>query len=563
MAEFATQSAVTDPLRQFAGNRPAARPLTMLLTAALVLCGGSVASAQRLDQLALDRYPDIREAERFQLKVAEQYYERSEWKAAAAEYEKFLTLYEDSAVASYTQLKWSLCQVQLRKLNTAITEGFQSVIDYWPESPDAMTAAYYIGRTYQDMGEIGKAKKAYSTVFEDYGDAEIAAYAARDMIEIARSEEDVETQLEMWERLTFETPRDNRYVAGICVDASRQLASHFFSEGNFEDGAKALETTYGPTELIPQVVQYASGPIRTLAADSKTASQAERLADRAVAWVQERIEQDLADPELEDAARAAWYAVADLQAAAGREPQVKAAYEQIISRFGPSDETLLRQGNWYKSIGQYETARSVYGRFEDDVEGKHQIANSFREEKNYEQAVAAYRQLSLQDEEEPFRWIGEAAATWRHWAHNYPEAVTIYTELVQQDVEHIDTWLWALADTYHHAGQYKEAIQHYRQCNEYYPETHFRMASCHRALKEYGEALLLYGGIIGSAPAAAPRAQLESARTYEEQEQKEKAILAFQKVCKEYPKSGEASTAHAHLQTEYKITVTLGGSKDE
>jgi len=34
-------------------------------------------------------------------------------------------------------------------------------------------------------------------------------------------------------------------------------------------------------------------------------------------------------------------------------------------------------------------------------------------------------------------------------------------------------------------------------------------------------------------------------------------------VCKRFPKNQYASQAHAHLQTKYKITVTLGGAKDE
>ena len=44
---------------------------------------------------------------------------------------------------------------------------------------------------------------------------------------------------------------------------------------------------------------------------------------------------------------------------------------------------------------------------------------------------------------------------------------------------------------------------------------------------------------------------------------KESAIKAFQQVCRKYPKDRHASVAHAHLQNAYKISVTLGGSKDD
>ena len=43
----------------------------------------------------------------------------------------------------------------------------------------------------------------------------------------------------------------------------------------------------------------------------------------------------------------------------------------------------------------------------------------------------------------------------------------------------------------------------------------------------------------------------------------QKAIKAFQQVCKRFPKDHHASTAHAHLQSEYNISITLGGAKDE
>ena len=41
------------------------------------------------------------------------------------------------------------------------------------------------------------------------------------------------------------------------------------------------------------------------------------------------------------------------------------------------------------------------------------------------------------------------------------------------------------------------------------------------------------------------------------------AIKWFQQTCKLYPKTSHASQAHAHLQSKYKISVTLGGSSEK
>mgnify|MGYP003546521939 CR=1 FL=1 len=46
-----------------------------------------------------------------------------------------------------------------RRVNTAVSDGYQTVIDYWPDSPEAIAAAYYIGRCCKDTGELKKAKK--------------------------------------------------------------------------------------------------------------------------------------------------------------------------------------------------------------------------------------------------------------------------------------------------------------------------------------------------------------------------------------------------------------------
>src|SRR5262245_56411315 len=94
----------------------------MLPLAAGLLGPARQVTAQQLDELPLERWKDLRENERYQLQVAEKYYREQNWKAAAAEYEKFMSLYERSTGSPYAQLKWSLVQVQLRRQNTAIKE---------------------------------------------------------------------------------------------------------------------------------------------------------------------------------------------------------------------------------------------------------------------------------------------------------------------------------------------------------------------------------------------------------------------------------------------------------
>jgi len=130
---------------------------------AIVFCSLS-ANAEELHDFSLEDWKKLREVERYQLQIAEKYWQQQDWKTAAAEYEKYIELYEASNGAPYAQLRWSLAQVKLRQQNTAIKDGFQTVIDYWPESPQAIAAAFYIGRTQREIGRLKEAKTSLNAV---------------------------------------------------------------------------------------------------------------------------------------------------------------------------------------------------------------------------------------------------------------------------------------------------------------------------------------------------------------------------------------------------------------
>jgi tetratricopeptide (TPR) repeat protein len=176
--------------------------------------------------------------------------------------------------------------------------------------------------------------------------------------------------------------------------------------------------------------------------------------------------------------------------------------------------------------------------------------------------VLAFRRAIAIDPENHVRWNAEIANTYHHHARKYDAAIAVYEELLKADSQHAEKWRWQIATAYRDAGKHKQAIGHYRQCTNF-PSNYREMAMCHRRLKNYGEAIVLYGQIMGGAPKSAPWALLEIGLTQEQAGQKEKAISTFRQVCKRFPKDRHASQAHARLQSKYKITVTLGGAKDE
>ena len=534
------------------------RCLTALACLLGILACASV-RADELDELPLDSWKTLREVERYQLQIAEKYWREQNFATAAAEYEKFMELYEKSTGAPFAQLKWSLAQVKLRKQNTAIKEGFQTVIDYWPDSPQAIAAAYYIGRTQKEIGRTREAKVTLKNVAAKNSQHLVAVYAIHDLVDMATAENDVPAKVELWKKLTFDIKR-TRDSTTPCVQASQQLATHWFREGAFDDGVKALATTYTPAQMPSHVVAYVRNPVAELIAVDESKAKATKLADQSIAWLKQATPVDQTTPEAKQVARQVLFGIADLTALARRDDQVPAAYDAIVKAFTTDDEALGRLAQWYKSKMNYDKARETFLRYADKGEGLHQVGYSYREQQNWPLAVQTYTQLISQDPERKVKWKPELAMTHRG-AHKWPEAIAVYEELVRDDLANANRWRWEVACTHRDAGQYKEAIGHFRQC-ENFPENYKQMAWCHRQMKQPNEAIILYNQ-VSSDKASAPWALLQVAYTREEAGQTEPAIQAFQQVCKKFPKDGHASTAHAHLQQKYKISVTLGGANEE
>ncbi|MCA9175302.1 MAG: tetratricopeptide repeat protein [Planctomycetales bacterium] len=516
------------------------------------------AGAQQLGEFSLERWAKLTETQRYQLQIAEKYLREKNHKVALSEYEKFLTLYDQSEAAAYAQLRWSECQVALRQSNTAISDGFQSVIDYWPESPEAIVAAYEIGATYKGMGRVPQAKKALRSVVKDHPEHLASTYALNDLIDLAQQEQDQAALLEHLKQLTFDVKR-GKANARICQNASHTLASLLFTQGAFGEGVKSLATSYDDAaERDARAASLVVPALRELAKDD-TRAQCDKLAGEAISHFSRE-----APTGEDEASRAAalqyWLQIAQVHEAAAHKDEVPQVYEQIFKRLGPNDEILRRLAQWHKSQDEFDKARAVYRRFADKLAGLAEVAYSYRQQSNIESAVSTYNQLVAEDSENAIQWQAEIAASYRG-GRQYQQAIEQYESLLAADIENAERWRWQIATAYEDWGKLPEAIGHYRQCTNF-PENYKRMAACQRRLKKPGEAIVLYNQVMAHEPSA-PWALLQIGYTREEADQKEQAIKTFQLVCKRFPTDQHASTAHAHLQNKYKISVTLGGAKDE
>lgn len=509
--------------------RPARHAVLPCIAAAVAIAFTLGARRARADlafteRISVETFAALREVERYQLKVAERFYLQGEFAVALDEYDKFLTLYESSPGAPYAQLMWSHCQRRLRQVNTAIREGFQSVIDYWPESGEAVLARYLIADSYRSIGEVERAEPAYREVIREHPAHFVAVHAKAALLEMARTAKQEEKRLALLRDLAFDTKRDDA-TSQFCIEASRELASIALARGSFDDAAAALATSYPEDSIVVEIVGLAGDPIRRLRETGDSAEPADRLAGRIIAELEQRIPESLDAEESRATARATLYGIAAIHGAAGRENEVMATYVRSGKLLGEDDPLLDRMAEWHKARQERDAAAVVYRRFNDRIEGRRRLVGMLRED-----------------------------AKW-------PEAIEEFRELMRLDPGRADEYRWAVAECFEASGDLREAIASFRLC-EGFPANHFRMAACHRRLEEYEEALTLYRQ-VRSAGQDAAEADLQIAYTWEESGRRENAIKAFQLTCKAHPRSGQASQAHSHLQDRYGISITLGGAKDD
>ena len=520
----------------------------LALTFALLTSNFALAAKERFDEMSLDRWAKLREVERHQLNTAEKYYGKKEWKIAITEYEKYLKLYERSEAAPYAHMKWSLCQVQLRKLNTAIKDGFQSVIDYWPDSPEAVKSAYLIAETYKDMGQALNAKKAYARVIETYPEDVVAVRSKRDLLELARKENDEKKILAILNDLTFDTKRTSD-SSDYCVQSSRELTHFHFDRANYPEAIKALETTYKESSLTRAIYEISRGPIHELTGNATKKIAGEKMADLVINQIMAEIP-TLTDDKAKDQARGYYYWIAEVHRYARRRGEEYKTFQQMEKLFGADDGLLDHFADWYRGHGKNDQARAMYARFENQINGQRKIAYLWQIEKKWDEAIAVYEGLEKLD--------GDRANDYRWCSADHEPELFAAARLGLGAVGVVLALDLAVRDVY----RLREAIASYRLSDKY-PNCLYAMASCHRALKEYQPALEFYAQVITAYPDSGASARFEMAETYEQMGKQENAIRNYQQVCRDYPRSSQASRAHAHLQTKYKINVTLGGAKED
>ena len=425
----------------------------------------------------------------------------------------------------------------------------------------AVVSTFMIGKCHLLNGEPSKADKVFAQLADEYSKHSLATLSRVEMLGIASARKDKDRQVELWTDIAYKTPK-TKETASYRASSARSLATHFFQENEFQKGVEALETYYDKTrpERVHAVHDVCNAVVSRLFRVSETKARAEKLGDGLISFVEMALPDGSEDKKDKARTRDLLERIASIHKSLDRDKQVLAAYERMGKVLGMDDEILGSMASWHKGKKRIDQARAIYGRYKDQVNGRRAIAGSYREEKNYEEAVRQYLSLIGLDKDREADWQRDVVGTWRD-ASKWDKAIATYQILLKVDPDRFSDYNWGIAECHEKLSKWKEAILSYRQTDKF-PEAYFRMAECHRHLKKWNEGLILLNQ-ARSHENVADRAQHRIAQFYEMSGQKEKAIKSFQVTCKKYPKSRYASISHAHLQTKYGISVTLGGATDE
>ena len=554
----------------------------------------------RHEQLRFDVAKELRQTEKYQLIIAQRFFAKGEYQAAMAEFEKFLTLYERSDAAPYAQIMWSHCLVRMRKVNTAIRDGYQSVIDYWPESPEAALAAYLIGNSYKAIGEVNNAIKAYERVREEYPEKHVRILALWDMLDIAKVHSDDKLKLKILRELTFDIKR-NKSNDYFLATAALELCDYYFYRGEATPGLEALQEQKNAHRMIRsyrgvvhQADERARQAIGHLRKDKKTIPASEKLADAVIKFIRGQVPEDVEAKGGKDRARDHFYRIASLHSSVARDEEVLKTYNSLSGLIGMDDGIRGKIASWHLRKERKKEAISTYEKFTKKIDGLAAIAGIHAKDKDPDKAKTVYGKIIELDKENEPKWAGECAGVYA--VCKMPEkAVEIYNYITSIDPDNKGTWMEKIALTWQEAGKYELAIEGWRNAiastgkashnwnigdcyvslkdipkaiqsyrlSDNFPSAYFRMADLQRDQKKYNEALVLYNQAKSYGDNHAQVALWRIGETYERASKRENAIKSYQSICKLYPKSSYASRAHAHLQNKYKINITLGGAKEE
>ena len=492
----------------------------LLATLSFFILPLSAAGRVSFSPLDLERYKQLREAERYQVDLADKQFRASQWEAAINEYRKFLKLHPDSSSCSYAQMMVAYCNEGKKYVNEAFKQ-YQKVLDYYPKSLEAPYALHRMSQCHLKSGEFAEEIKILVKISGD------KAYAGHPIVPVVlyrlagiadKDPKKIEKSVLYRKRIVTDYSKYTYFRH--CVS---WLASHYLLRENDPVSARTMYIKY-PGQTKETVELWVADAYLSAARSNK------KKAD-----------------DYRENARTIW----------------KGFPAKFPNATSYSKRCTMRLAQSYRDAGDHKKALEIYAayiaKYPNDDGARYEVARYLEEQKRWNDARMEY--LKMQDKLRA-RW--EVAYSYERQGGKADEAISNYQKVIDGDFVRYAHAMYRMGEVlYHQKRDYETAMKRFMESN-YSPPTHlFRVADCLKALKRFDAAVKQYGEIVTFFKGSAPEAYLRMGRVYlNNLKQRKAAIEVFKTLIRNYGKSGQSSQAHRHLE-DLGVVLTGGGLKEE
>ncbi|MBI2190864.1 MAG: tetratricopeptide repeat protein [Planctomycetes bacterium] len=503
--------------------------LDNLFRMALFACGLLFLVPLRAQDTKLDieRFKSLREAERYQMELAGKQFKAGQWEAAINEFGKFLKLHQDSDSCSYAQHMVGVSYENNRYVNEAFKQ-YQKVLDYYPNSPEAPYAVFRMSQCHFKSGDMDMGREGLLKIVSNkaYAGHSLVAEVLWQLSDLAAGGEKPRPDLviEYRKRIVLEYQQQNPNLYNRSVD---WLARNYATQEDDPVSAREMILRY-PGMTREEAEMWMADRYLEAANARRDSEEGKKFRQKA---------RDIWSHFHEKFPNATSYAKRCLLSHAqsyrdeGNANKALELYALYLNQW-PNDDGARNNIAYYLGyeLKRWNDARLEYTKLQDKMLGQWQIAESYRYQgaEKADDAIAGFQKV-------------------------------IDTDFVRyaQGMYHM-AWVY-----YHHKGDFEKAMKLYMESNYSPPEHLFRVAECLIALKRYEPAVKQYAEIISFFKESAPRAYLAMGDAYLNYLKKQDdAVKVYRIVCRQFPRSSEASQAHLRLEN-LGVVITEGGVEKE
>ncbi|MFZ5516491.1 MAG: tetratricopeptide repeat protein [Candidatus Zhuqueibacterota bacterium] len=237
---------------------------------------------------------------------------------------------------------------------------------------------------------------------------------------------------------------------------------------------------------------------------------------------------------------------------------------------------LMRLGQWSDARSAFGTIVAEFPRRNEAAESAYQIAESYFNERNYEQAIEAYNDVKRKFPESRYAALSMYNSGWGYIQNNQQDqGIEVFKQLITAypDSAYAIDALFTIGDWHYNNKRYDDATKTYQQLIERYPDSElaekarghvdelaqihsyneYEKASILFDEKKYPEAIVAFESVIAKFPEAdvAVGARVNIAASHEMLKEWKKALQMYEYIIQTYKDDPAHHDAYAFAKEHY------------